>query len=129
MVVREAGRRRTRSVFDERMLHACTRVVEAIRRKDRLVCLYQGQVLLFCPQLLGHRPGGPMVLAFVLAGDPALRNAGRHAPMRWRWLSVADMWGVVPTPGPWMAAPAETRPPLDVIVELEASEPSAAWAA
>ncbi len=127
MVVREGARRRIRSVADERILHGCTHVVRAIRRKDRLVCVYQGQVLLFCPQLLGHRPGGPVVLAFVLAGDPAVRDAGRHAPERWRWLSVADMWGLVPTTGPWVAAPAPTRPSLEhVLVELEAAEARAA---
>ncbi len=122
MLGRGGARRRVRSWVDDRILLGCTQVVQAIRRKDRLICLYRGQVLLFCPQLLGHRPGGPVVLAFVLAGDPALRDAGRQSPARWRWLSVADMWGLVPMSGPWVAAPASTRPSLEhVIVELEAT--------
>jgi hypothetical protein len=111
-----------RRLLDDRILHACEQLRTAMRQKERLVCLYDEQVLVICPQLLGHRPEGPYVLAFVVAGDAATAGERARSPRRWRWLPVADMWGLFRTKGPWISAPRHTRPPLeDLTVELDSA--------
>jgi hypothetical protein len=119
--VREESRlEKIRRLVDDRIVQACEQLRMAIRARQRLACLYNEHVLVFCPQLLGHRADGPHVLAFVVAGDPAVTGERLRSPRRWRWLSVADMWGVSGTYGPWIAAPRHTRPALDgLTVDVE----------
>ncbi len=109
-------------LIDARIARATEQIREAIQQRERLVCLYNAQLFLFCPHLMGFRPDGPYVLAFVVGGDPILGHESLHSPKRWRWIPVADMWGLCPTDGSWQSAPPQTRPPIDdFTVEVEAA--------
>jgi hypothetical protein len=112
-MVRETRIRRIQRMVDDRLVQACEQLRIAMRQHERLACLYAEQVLVFCPQILGHRPDGPYVLAVVIAGDPDLRQEGLRSPRRLRWLSVADMWGLFRTPGAWVSAPRHGLPAID----------------
>jgi hypothetical protein len=109
-------------LIDARITRASELIRDAIAQRERLVCLYNAQLFLFCPHLLGYRPDGPYVLAFVVGGDPALGQESVRSPRRWRWIPVADMWGLCRTDGSWHSAPEQTRPPIDDFTpEVEAA--------
>jgi len=84
----------------------------AIRAKHRVFALHRGDLVLFCPHALAQRHEGIYVLAFLLKADALLVAERFSSPLRWRWLSVEELTGIVTAPGGWYAGPTAAQPPL-----------------
>ena len=94
---------------------------EAIREKRRVFCSYRPGLMAFCPHVLGRRPDGYYVLAYLIVWDKLYAKGARLSPRRWRWLKVSEIRAPHAAKGQWWTAPPATRPPLsDLTVEVDA---------
>jgi hypothetical protein len=107
---------------EERILRTCQLLREAIGQRQPVMAFHNDCLITFCPHLLGQRPDGPYVLAFVVTAELALAAERLRSPRRWRWLAAADLRGATPGLGPWLSSPRHTRPRLeDFPAEVEAA--------
>lgn len=80
---------------------------EAIRRKQQVVCRYNGYERLLCPIVLGHSKGEEKALTFQFAG-----GTSGHLPKggEWRCLFLARVEKPELRDGAWHSGSSHTQP-------------------
>lgn len=80
---------------------------EAIRRKQQIVCRYNGYERVLCPFVLGHNNGVEKALTFQFAGG----SSGRLPPGgEWRCLFLDRVENAELRDGPWHGGASHTQP-------------------
>jgi hypothetical protein len=80
---------------------------DAIRRRKRILCLYDGHARALCPIILGHSGGEEKALTFQFAGES---RSGLPRGGEWRCLFLAKVTRPELRDGPWIAGRRHTRP-------------------
>ncbi len=86
---------------------------EASRARRRVLALYRGRPVRFCPHALVQQGHDSYVLAFLIKAEVTLVVEKFSSPRRWRWLRVRDLTGILVVAGGWCTGPPATQPVLD----------------
>jgi hypothetical protein len=94
-------------------------LAEAIRAKQQVVAVYDGEERIFSPHALGSKRGVAHVLVYQYAGGS---RSGLPPGGEWRCLDVAGLSDLRPEPGPWRTAPNVFNPQtcldeIDLVVD------------
>jgi hypothetical protein len=72
---------------------------QAMRAKQRVVCLYKGHLRVLCPVVLGHTRGEERALTYQCGGDS---SSGLPPAGEWRCLSLERVAGAHLQDGDWI---------------------------
>ena len=75
-------------------------IVQAMRERKQVLCIYEGFARAVCPIILGHKNGRARVLAYQFDGGS---RGGLPQGGQWKCLDIAKMSHVELHAGPWYA--------------------------
>jgi hypothetical protein len=81
-------------------------VLDAMRRRKQIVCVYQGHLREVCPVILGRTGLEEKALVFQFGGTTSSGRVER--PGAWKCLRLAEVESAVLRDGPWHAGEAHS---------------------
>ncbi|CCD89371.1 conserved hypothetical protein [Bradyrhizobium sp. ORS 285] len=82
-------------------------IMQAMMRRQQLLCMYRGHARAVCPIILGHTAGRERVLAFQFAGGA---SSGLPRGGQWKCFDVAEMSEVELREGRWHSGRSHSQP-------------------